>query len=233
MADIIQEAIGSLTPNMPSFSMSSLSVRQMLWVGVAAEIIIVIVFVYFVYFIWKNYSIRLVELEDIGKSFRARLYRAKPITENGVPKYQILGQKDEDSTFFHNKPLKIPAFPSDTKIPLRGFAGFYKDLIIVHKDKNGDHRPFKALISKDQFDLQRYIKENNQFDFDAFFKDLLPTLQIDNVKMRSWYKMKINEGLNIYREPGLSSLFQGGTMNLMMVLFVIFAIFIGAYMIFK
>lgn len=230
MADIIQGAVGNLIPkfSMPSFQMG---MKEMLWMGIFVEIIITFIFLYIVIYIWRNYTIRLIELEPMGKSYRARILWGKPIIENGVPKYQILGKKDEGSTFFKKVPLKIPAFPSDVKIPMKAILG-YKELIIVHKDKNGDYRPFKALISKDQFDLTQYVGKEGQFNFNHFFEDLLPTLQIDNVKMRSWYKMKVNETLNIYKDPvqGLSKLIRP---DLMMVLFIIFVVMIGAYMILK
>jgi hypothetical protein len=226
MADLVQDFKAQF---IPKFSLPQIDLYTALIVGM---IIIFILLIFFIIYIWRTYRIRIIELEDLGKGYRAKIFQARPVTINGIPKYRLLGKKDEGSTFFHPKPLMINASPSDAVIPLRTALDFYKDLIIVHKDKAGDARPFKLFTSKDQINFGTYADTEGKVNLDKLFGDIFPTLQVDNIKMRGWYKLKSNEGLNIYHEP-TNFLGGVGTGSLMFIMFIIFAVFINAYLIFK
>ena len=227
MADIIQETIGRFIPKGDGISIGSKLAGINPWdIAIAIEVIFLILLIMFVIYIFKVYRYRILELEDRGRgSLRARIMWAKPLTENGIPRYVILGKKDE-----HGKPLKITATTSDNTIPLRTVGGFYKDIVIMHKDKNGDYRPFKPITDKTQIDLESYREEHDGkklFNITKCLDELFPTLKIDNLKMRGWYALMTKETLNLYKDK---SEFMKKLPSIMIVICIIFGLGIGAYM---
>ncbi len=231
MADILQEALsgfgfGKGSGASVSSKLSSINPWD---IAIAGEIIFLILLIGFVVWVWKVYRYRILELEDMGRgSLRARILWAKPITENGIPRYQILGKKDE-----FGKPLKIIASTSDNTIPLRTIAGFYKDIVIMYKDKNGDYRPWKPIVDKTQIDIESYKifnKEANKklFNITKFLDELFPVLKIDNQKMRGWYALMTKETFNLYKDK---SEFMKKLPSIMIVVCIIFGLCLAAYMI--
>ena len=227
MADIIQETLGRIIPKGDGISVGAKLGAINPWdLAIALEVIFLILLVVYVVYIFKVYKYRILELEDRGRgSLRARILWAKPMMENGIPRYVILGKKDENG-----KPLKIIATTTDNTIPLRTIMGFYKDIVIMHKDKNGDYRPFKPITDQTQIDLEPYnVTVDNQklFNKTKFLNNLFPVLKIDNLKMRGWYALMTKETLNLYKDK---SEFMKKLPSMMIVLAVVFGLCVGAYM---
>ncbi len=228
MADIFQESIGRLIPKGDGISIGTKLSGINPWdIAIAMEVIFLILLIIYVVYVFKVYRYRILELEDRGRgSLRARILWAKPLTENGIPRYVILGKKDE-----HGKPLKITATTTDNTIPLRTIFGFYKDIVIMYKDKNGDYRPYKPITDKAQIDLEPYrqlVDNQKLFNVTKFLDELFPVLKIDNLKMRGWYALMTKETLNLYKDK--SDLMKK-LPSIMVVLFIIFGLGVGAYMV--
>ncbi len=227
MANILQEAIGRFKP---SGGVSNPLANINPWdIAIAGEIIFLILLIGFVVWVWKVYRYRILELEDMGRgSLRARILWAKPVTINGIPRYQILGKKNE-----FGKPLTIIASTSDNTIPLKTFAGFYKDIVIMYKDKNGDYRPYKPIVDKTQINIDEYKIYNKEagkklFNLSKFLDELFPVLKIDNLKMRGWYALMTKETLNLYKDK---SELMKKLPSIMIIICIIFGLCLAAYMI--
>ena len=228
MADIIQETFGNLLPKGGGMSNPFANINP--WdIAIAVEVITLVLLIVFVIYIWKTYKYRILELEDRGRgSLRARILWAKEVMYNGMPRYQVLGKKNE-----HGEPLKINATTTDNTIPLRTVGGFYKDIVIMYKDKNGDYRAYKPIVDKTQIDLNSYREEKDGqklFNVTRFLDELFPVLKVDNLKMRGWYSLMTKETMNLYKDPKEA---KKKLINMMLVLGVIFGICIGAYLILK
>ena len=231
MANVIQDVMGNFAPkgDGAGFTLPTINTYDaVLYSLIGILILLILVFAYR-FFVYK---IKILELEDRGRnSLKARVLLAKKIYENGRPKYQLWGMKDPNSTGFFKKPLRINASPSDNLIPLKIMGIIYRDLVMMHRDKLGDFRPWKVIVNKDQINVEDYYKKGTGdekiFEMEKFLDDLFPVLKIDNLKMRGWYHLNVKETIGMYKEKsGLSP----EARNVMMILFVVFALCVGAYM---
>jgi len=226
MANVIQNSVANLGIKMPSFSLPQVDTYTAILVGMGVLLVLMISLVFYKLFVYK---IKILEMEDRGRSsVVARMLSAKTITENGVKKYQLWGEKDEN-----RKPIKLIASSTDNVIPIKTMGGMvYRDLVIMHRDKIGDYRPWKPIVSAEQINLDDFVDENKEtgrksFRAQEFIDWLFPVLKIDNLKMRGWYTLQTKETLNLYKEEGKLLKKYG---NMMMLLFIIFAVGVGAYM---
>jgi len=196
-------------------------------------LLIAILFLMFTIFIWKFlvYRIKILALQDRGRgSLLGRIYLAKEVMVNGTNRYQLLGKKDS-----YGKPFQIMTSTSDNIIPIRTKIGTYRDFVIYHVDKNGDFRPFRPITSPDQIVLDDFTTKdeatgNKEFRFKDFVEWLFPQLKIDNIKMRDWHILQTKETFSTYIESGAT---MKKIIKLMPILFIIFAVCMGAYMLLK
>ena len=228
MADVLQEAFGGITPKLPSISLPSISTYDALLYGMIAIFVLMIVLFVMRFLVYK---VKILALEDRGRgSLLGRIYAARHVTVNGTPRYQLLGKKDS-----YGNPYQIMASTSDNIIPLKTALGTYRDLVVYHVDKNGDFRPFKPIVSAEQVNIKDFqiVDERTGgalFKYREFVEWMFPLLKIDNLKMRDWHILQTKETFSTYIESGAT---MKKIIKLMPILFIIFAVCMGAYMLLK
>jgi hypothetical protein len=190
MADVLQGVKNQLIPKGLKFSLPSISP---LWAALIGEVILIVGIITLFLYKFFVYKIRVIEIEDRGKGYKAKILHAKEVFVNEVKKYKIWGNKD-----------LIPTTSADFIIPLEVGFGISRDMVILHKDINGDHRPMTINESKD--------------------------LDIDNQKARGWHNLKIKETLSLYKDR---SEFMTKYGSVLLIAFIIFAVGIGAYLLLK
>lgn len=216
MADVVQEFVGKLKP---SFSLPKIDPYIALFIGLGIVLLFMIIVVIWIY---KTYKIKIIILNDLGNNaFLGEIKNGREFVENDITKIKLMGK--------HGDKINYPT--RDSFIPYKNTFGFMRFLFIVHRDKNGDYRPFKAIINPNLVDYKGFIDKNKTFKIKDFLNSLFPVLKIDNLKMRTWYHLKVQETLNIYKE-GMGEWLKKNA-NIMVFLFIIFALIIGAYLLLK
>jgi hypothetical protein len=195
MATVFQGVKKQLIPQGLQFSIPSISPLYAVLIG---QIILIIGIIFLILYKFFVYKIRIIEVEDRGKGYKSRLLHAREIYKSGVKNYKVWGKKVE------GKPLLIPATSNDFILPMESAFGISRDLVFLHKDINGDHRPM-------------LINEKSELD-------------VDNQKARAWHSLKVKETLNLY-QPRNEIMQKYG--NIMLIAFIIFGVLIGAYLFLK
>lgn len=215
MAKVLQDL--GVDKLVPKFTLPHISV---FWAVLISLFLILGLLIFFVIYKWKVYNIKILEFRDRGNNaFECKLINAKQIEKDNMPQLKLWGRK--------GRTINYPT--GENLIPMRTKFGFMRNIILMHKDKVGDYRPFKPITKAELINVNKYVDKDGYFDKDKFFEELFPVLKIDNLKMRGWYNLMNKETFNIYQEKGE---WIKKNWPLMVVLFVVFGIGIGAYLLF-